>query len=209
MSFHDVRMNVLVSWGAVGGPSFDTSIVKFRNGREVRLQHLENALGEWDVAHGVRTKEEMAELVAFFRERRGRAYGFRFRDWTDYTLIGEPMSPVGDGVTTLFSAYKIYGTGLNNELRRIHKLDSSPQDVATAFYLDGVPDPIGNWSIDYNNGQATRTAGAPGAAVIVTMDGEFDVPSRFDMDQMKVNLVDYNAQTWGQISIQQITPPPA
>lgn len=36
--------------------------------------------------------EQNFEVVfAFFRARKGRAYGFRFRDWTDFEATGQAM----------------------------------------------------------------------------------------------------------------------
>lgn len=113
-AFHEVRFPELISWGAEGGPEFLTSVVEFTTGKEQRGQEWEISRGDWDVAHGVKTQEDLDELVAFFRARRGRAHGFRFKDWTDYKLVDELLQNstddtfVGDGSTVLFNVVRIY-----------------------------------------------------------------------------------------------------
>ena len=52
------------------------------------------ARGRWDVASGLKKQAQIDELIAFFRARRGKAYGFRFKDWTDYKATGQLL---GDG----------------------------------------------------------------------------------------------------------------
>jgi uncharacterized protein (TIGR02217 family) len=40
--------------------------------------------------------------------------------------------------------------------------------------------------------------------MIVTADYEFDVPVRFDTDQMNVTIETYNLGNWGQVPIVEI-----
>ena len=47
-----------------------------------------------DVASALKKQAQIDELIAFFRARRGKAYGFRFKDWTDYKATGPAA---GDG----------------------------------------------------------------------------------------------------------------
>ena len=47
---------------------------------------------------------------------------------------------------------------------------------------------------------------APASGVQVTADFEFDVPVRFDSDQMDITLETYQLGSWGQISVLEIRP---
>jgi uncharacterized protein (TIGR02217 family) len=205
MAFFDVQFPPSIARGAVGGPGYDNDIIAFHNAREVTISNRDNGLGSWDVAHGIKYLSEFDELLQFFRSMRGDANQFRFRDPLDFTLSGELIA-TGDAATSAWNVTKTYGDGTNDEVRRIYKLVQSPDYTPTAFYLDGTPDSISNWTIDYDNGTVTRTAGAPGASVLITMDGEFDVPARFGNKQMKARWEDYNVVTWGEIMVVEVIP---
>src|SRR4051812_33839942 len=84
--FHEVQFPTGISYGAIGGPGFNTTILPLASGYEKRNQNWERARGEWDVAHGLRTQAELNLLKSFFYARRGRLFGFRFKDWIDYRL---------------------------------------------------------------------------------------------------------------------------
>ena len=70
------------------------------------------------------------------------------------------------------------------------------------LYRDGVQAASG-WSVDATTGLVTFTA-APAMGVIVTADFEFDVPVRFDTDQMELTIETYELGSWGQIPVVEI-----
>ena len=76
--FHDVRFPDAVARGATGGPEFSTDIIAVASGFEQRNVNWSAARAKYDISTGIRTREQMAEVIAFFRARKGRAYGFRF-----------------------------------------------------------------------------------------------------------------------------------
>jgi uncharacterized protein (TIGR02217 family) len=45
---------------------------------------------------------------------------------------------------------------------------------------------------------------AHGSGVIVTADFEFDVPARFDTDQMDLTIETYQLGSWGQVPVVEI-----
>jgi uncharacterized protein (TIGR02217 family) len=83
-SFHEVRFPDNLAYGATGGPEFSTTVVATGAGHEKCNVNWAQARGRWDVASGRKKQAQIDELIAFFRARRGKAYGFRFKDWTDY-----------------------------------------------------------------------------------------------------------------------------
>jgi uncharacterized protein (TIGR02217 family) len=77
--FHEVRFPDNIAYGATGGPEFSTTVVATGSGHEKRNVNWSEARGRWDVASGLKKQVQIDELIAFFRARRGKAYGFRFR----------------------------------------------------------------------------------------------------------------------------------
>jgi len=49
-------------------------------------------------------------------------------------------------------------------------------------------------------------ATAPAEGVVITADFEFDVPVRFDADQMDITIETYQHGTWDQIPVLEIRP---
>jgi len=76
-AFHETaRFPTSISMGAVGGPRFSTTITTLSGGTEQRNINWKQARGEWDVSHGLKTEQQVDELLAFFQkviERRGPA----------------------------------------------------------------------------------------------------------------------------------------
>ena len=95
--FHEVRFPDNIAYGATGGPEFATTVVATGSGHEKRNVNWSEARGRWDVASGLKKQAQIDELIAFFRARRGKAYGFRFKDWTDYRATGQLLG-TGDDV---------------------------------------------------------------------------------------------------------------
>ena len=147
-----------------------------------------------NVASGLKKQAQIDELIAFFRARRGKAYGFRFKDWTDYKATGQLLG-MGDGTLTQFQLVKEYPSGSVIEVRTITK----PVAGTVNVYLDGTLQAAG-WSVDTTTGLVTFST-APALGIEVTADFEFDVSVRFDTDHMAVTVETYKLHTWQQIPI--------
>jgi len=197
--FHEVQFPPDISYGASGGPGYSTTVVTTVSGHERRNANWAMARGRWNVAHGLKKREQVAELIAFFRARRGRAHGFRFKDWTDHQALAQSLG-VGDGATRTFQLVKHYPSGGVVESREITK----PVDGTVKLYRDGFK-AVSGWSVDTATGLATFSI-APAAGVQVTADFDFDVPVRFDSDQMDVTIETYQLGTWGQIPVMEVRP---
>ena len=169
------------------------------SGHERRNANWAAARGRWNVAHGLKKREQVAELIAFFRARRGRAYGFRFKDWTDHQALAQSLG-VGDGAAKTFQLVKHYLSGGEIETRVIVK----PVAGAVKLYRDGIEATSG-WSVNTATGLVTFGI-APAVDVQVTADFAFAVPVRFDSDQMDVTVETYQLGTWGQITVVEIRP---
>jgi len=193
MSFHPVLFPVDISYGSAGGPQFSTDVVETISGFEQRNVNWSQARLRYNVAYGVRSAAQLETLLAFFRARQGKAYGFRFRDWTDYQSCPAAASPApldqnlgsGDGTNKMFALRKAYTSGATTVYRSITKPVAGSIRVA----LNGV-EQLSSWTIDTETGLVTFTA-APASGVSVTAGFLFDVPVRFDSDTLSLSLDSY------------------
>jgi uncharacterized protein (TIGR02217 family) len=189
-AFHEVLFPTDISKGSRGGPIRRTDVVTLRSGFEERNSIWANSRRRYDASYGIKTYSQLESVLAFFEERRGRLYGFRWRDWLDYrsstatTPIAatDQLIGTGDGATTTFQLKKTYGSVHAPWARVINK----PVAGSLTIALGGVPQAAG-WSIDGTTGLVTFAA-APAPGVAVTAGFEFDVPARFDTDQIEVDL---------------------
>ena len=197
--FHEIRFPDNISRGARGGPERRTQIVELASGDEERNASWANSRRRYDAAYGIRRADDLAAVVAFFEARRGRLYGFRWKDWGDYKSClpsGEPSATdqvigTGDGNTTTFQLVKHYSSGVQTWTRIITKPVAGTVMVA----LDGIVQASG-WAVNTTTGLITFTT-APAGGVIVTAGFEFDVPVRFDTDRLDVT---HNLERLGSIT---------
>ncbi len=193
MSFHEVQFPTSIAYGSSGGPGYDTEVVETVAGYEQRNVNWSQARARYNVAHGVKTAEQLDMLIAFFRARKGRAYAFRFKDWCDFAAAGQEIG-TGDGSTKSFQLVKGYSSGGQSEIRRIRK----PVAESVVVYRNGSV--ASGWSLDSTTGIVTFSS-APGNGVAITADFEFDVPVRFDTDRLSARLDDYGTYSWGDIPL--------
>ena len=197
--FHEVRFPDAIARGATGGPGYDTTIITTVAGYERRNANWAIPRGRWDVGSGIRSRADLEVLIAFFRARQGRAYGFRFKDWTDYRATGTVLG-IGDGATAAFQLVKRYASGPVEVARDITR----PVAGSVILRLDGEPVTTGV-TVDPASGLVTFTTPPPSGTAI-TADVQFDVPVRFDTDAMALSLDSYERGSWQQIPIQEIRP---
>ena len=195
--FHEVRFPEAIAYGATGGPGYDTTILTTVAGFERRNANWSQARGRWNVGSGIKRREDFAALIAFFRARQGRAYGFRFKDWTDFKADGVLLG-TATGAKTSFQLVKRYASGGAEVVRMISK----PVAGTVTVYRDGVLVASGV-SVDAATGSLTFGTPPP-SGVAVTASFEFDVPVRFDTDQMGLSLDNYEHGVWPDIAVVEI-----
>ncbi len=195
--FHEVQFPPKVAYGASGGAEFNTSIATTFAGFEQRNVNWQKARGRWDVSTGLKTKADMDVVQAFFRARYGKAYGFRFKDWSDYQALEQSLG-TGNGAQTAFQLAKTYVSGAYGYSREISK----PVSGTVKIYLNSVLQSAG-FSVDHATGMVTFTV-APGAGVMVSADFDFDVPVRFDTDALLVRADAPGIFVWDAIPIVEI-----
>ncbi|WEX07729.1 DUF2460 domain-containing protein [Chelativorans sp. AA-79] len=201
-SFHDVRFPLGVSFGATGGPERRNEIVQLTSGREKRNARMAHSRRHYDAGTGVRSLEDLYEVMAFFEARRGSLHAFRFRDPFDMKSSAPHRAPtafdqeigMGDGATSRFVLMKTYGVGEDAYRREITRPVAETVLVAVA----GVPKQISaDYSTDPETGELVFSAGAiPAAGEKITAGFEFDVPVRFDTERLSACVTAFRA---GQI----------
>ncbi|MDZ4110835.1 MAG: DUF2460 domain-containing protein [Brevundimonas sp.] len=196
MAFHEVRLPARLAFGSTGGVERRTEIVTLGSGFERRSTPWAQGRRRYLIGANLRSLDDMATLTAFFEARRGRLYGFRFRDFADFKSCAPSgdITPhdqglgVGDGTRTTFQLIKRYGEGEDAADRPILK----PVEGSVRIGIGGVElDPTA-YDIDPATGKVTVSdPPEPGAAV--TAGFEFDVPVRFDTDRIDVTLETFAA----------------
>jgi uncharacterized protein (TIGR02217 family) len=188
-SFHEVRLPLALAFGVAGGPERMTDIARLASGDESRNARWAGSRRRWE-AGGALMKLDLAhELVTFFEARRGRLYGFRFRDPIDCKSCAPSLSPTatdqplgtGDGVTTNFQLIKRYASGAGSWDRAIVK----PVDGSVVVAVDGATTTA--FDIDGATG-AIAFHIAPAEGAVLTAGFEFDTPVRFDVDRLELSL---------------------
>jgi uncharacterized protein (TIGR02217 family) len=194
VAFDDVQFPPVIARGARGGPAYSTSIVETTSGAEQRNANWSKSRGRWNVGTGLRHAADLAALVAFFHARRGRHRGFRFKDWTDYAGTGQLLG-TGDGATTTFRLRRVYASGGQTVYRTVTR----PVVGTATLHLNGVAQSSGV-AVNYMTGLVTFTV-APGVGVAVTADFQFDVPARFDTDELDLELFHADLGQWPEVPV--------
>lgn len=209
-SFHDELFPLAVSFGATGGPERRNEIVTLTSGREKRNARFAHSRRHYDAGTGLRSLEDLHEVLAFFEARRGSLHAFRFRDPFDMKSCAPGAGPgpldqvlgAGDGSTRRFALVKTYGAGPDAYRRPIFKPAAGSLRVAV-----GGVDATGNFSFDAGTGEVVFAAGkTPANGRAVTAGYEFDVPVRFDTDRLSVSLRAFKAGQIPSIPLIEVQP---
>jgi uncharacterized protein (TIGR02217 family) len=193
--FHEVRFPTAIAFGATGGPERKTDIVTLASGYEERNSRWANSRRSYNAGYGVRSLDDIHAVIAFFEERRGRLYGFRWKDRADFQSCAPGATPAatdqaigtGDGATLTFQLAKTYGGASAPWTRAIAK----PVTGTVLIAVGGTPVAEG-WTVDTTNGQVTFSS-APADGAAITAGFQFDVPVRFDTDKLAINLTNFAA----------------
>jgi uncharacterized protein (TIGR02217 family) len=197
MSFHEIRFPTTLSFGAAGGPERRTDIVTLANGFEERNTPWAHGRRRYDAGLGLRSLDDVETLIAFFEARRGQLFGFRWKDWADFrscrpsqaVSADDQLIGIGDGVNRLFPLAKRYVSGPAEYLRPVRKPVAGTVQVAVEgdVKAEGV-----DFIVDTAVGMVTFS-NPPLDGTLVTAGFEFDVPVRFDTDQIAVSVASFHA----------------
>lgn len=206
--FDNIRLPDEIEQGSTGGPQFYTSVLRLSSGAESRNQNWQDAKCVYDISYGV-TDDTFYDVITFFRARRGRLRGFRFKDWTDFVGDGEPCDGIIDGTNVLFQLQKTYDDGITTYIRKITRpiyagtIGEIITENTVILYKNGVPlVQTTDWNTqDFG---VVKLHVAPVAGDVITADFEFDVPVRFDNDTLALNIQNYNAAAVGSMTLTEL-----
>jgi uncharacterized protein (TIGR02217 family) len=201
-SFHEILFPLDIALKSAGGPERKTEVVALGSGAEERNARWAHSRRRYDAGYGVKTLDALSLVVAFFEERRGRLYGFRWRDRLDHSSAtpgarvsaSDQVLGTGDGARATFQLSKTYGAAHAPYVRPIRKPAVGSVRVAVA----GIEKTQGvAFTCDVTTGVVTFLPGhVPAAGAAIKAGFLFDVPVRFDTDYLEVDLSAFAA---GQI----------
>jgi uncharacterized protein (TIGR02217 family) len=211
MSFHEIRFPTAISLASSGGPERRTDVVVLGSGHEERNSRWAHSRRKWNAGYGVRSLDDLYAVMTFFEERRGKLYGFRWKDPTDWRSCAPATAPTstdqiigsGNGTRATFQLVKTYGSVHAPWTRDINKPVAGTVTVAVA----GVAKPNSSFAVDTATGLLSFLAGhIPPAGAAITAGFEFDCPVRFDTDMLDINLQGFNHGTIPHIPLIEVRP---
>lgn len=197
MAFHDIRFPANLSFGSLGGPQRRTEVVTLANGFEERNTPWAHSRRRYDAGVGMQSLDDVETLIAFFEARRGMLYGFRWKDWSDYKSCAPSKEPafgdqeiaIGDGLTRDWPLFKCYLSGEGVYHRPITK----PVEGSVRAGVGGDELRLGvHYEVDWATG-VVHFDTPPEAGQPITVGFEFDVPVRFDTDEIQISVASFQA----------------
>lgn len=202
MAFHEVRFPEDISEGSGFGPKFHTTITTSGGGVERRDRDWQYERSRGDLAYGVKDEQKLKNLLEFFRTKYAQHIGFRYKDPRDYTVDEDEMEAVSSTSDTHdYQIVKRYTDEAGNEyVREIRK----PVGIGYPYgqLSDTVVIKVGgatkvrdvDYTIDYTTGIVTFMTGEGDSDdASVTCSCDYDVPVRFDTDELIEVLATYKA----------------
>lgn len=156
---------------------YNTIINKSKNGSELRISNYDYPLLSYNVVNDLKTKKELEEIINFFKLVKGRACGFKFKDWLDYKATNQNIA-IANGEQTEFQLIKTYNINNKIQIRKITK----PANVSIFINQQNITQ---NININYNNGIITFNT-PPEKDAIITATFDFYIPVRFDNDKIEI-----------------------
>jgi uncharacterized protein (TIGR02217 family) len=206
MTFHPIRFPIDISLNTRGGPERKTDVTTLASGREQRNSRWQHSRRRYNAGYGVKSRADMAAVLAFFEERRGRLHGFLWRDGLDFSSGSAAPTPLdqaigtGTGSRTSFQLSKTYGAAFDPYLRPITRPVAGSVRVAVAG-----TELVSGWTVDVATGVVGFSV-APVLGAAVTAGFLFDVPVRFDTDRLDVELTGFDGAEAPSIPLVEILP---
>ncbi|MEM7214838.1 MAG: DUF2460 domain-containing protein [Pseudomonadota bacterium] len=210
-SFHEVRFPTDLAFGATGGPQRRTEVVTMGSGREQRNARWAHSRRRYNAGYGIKTIGDLQVVIEFFEERRGRLFGFRFRDPLDWKssvadiaiAATDQLIGAGDGNTREFQLVKRTGTAETGYVRTILK----PISHSVIVSIDEVQLEPSSYVVEPTSGVLTiNTPQPPQGGQQIRAGFEFDIPVRFDTDEIIINLSQFEAGDIPSIPIVELLP---
>ncbi|GHU27170.1 glycoside hydrolase family 24 [Bacilli bacterium] len=177
---------------------FDTNVIPSKNGKEQRAANR-NARMVYEIASDVKTKNEIDNIINFFRLVEGRSIGFRYKDWLDF-YVNRQVIGKADGLKKNFQLVKMYSNATDSSFSYLRKI-TKPVEGTVKIYVND--EEIYLFDVDHSTGNVSLNT-APAENSIVKATFEFDVPARFDTDTLEIRMLDRQSGEIGNTRIIEI-----
>ena len=206
--FIDQRFPIDISLGSTGGPGRATQIIRLASGQERRNSTRADSMRRYNAGYGVKTLAQAQKAIDFFEMTRARLHSFRWRDHSDWrsTPDGSPVTPIDQPLLRLdethYQLAKTYNYG-GSPMPYV-RLITKPIAASVIINVDGVDQASpADYALDALTGIITLTAPL-GQAAAVRAGYEFDVPVRFDLDQLDLSIISIDAGALVNIPIVEV-----
>ena len=200
MAFEEVRFDDEIAYGSTFSPAYSTRVKSSAAGYEARNANWSETRLTFDISTGIKKQIQLDILLGTFHAVKAKLIGFRFRDWSDFTSKGAYDTPAFDdqvifgpalGGETQIQLIKTYTFGTTSTTRTIRKPVTGTVKVGVG--TSGAPveltEGIG-FTVDTTTGLITLSTPLV-LNEYVTAGYEFDVPVRFDVDALPIELDAY------------------
>lgn len=185
--FYPVEIDACPAYGWQGGPSIDVLIKRLVSGREKRKPQSYIRLHSYILPFQNVTDSDYLEYIkSAFMALGGPTDSFLVKDWGDYLAVDEPLGVAPAGSTPV-QLLRTYSFGAASHSRTITK------PVAGAVISQNGTPKAG--TLDTLTGLFTPDTAWTGSAVL-TWDGEFRVPCRFDQMSLQSTIDNRRGQEY-------------
>jgi uncharacterized protein (TIGR02217 family) len=191
VAFLEVQFPTTISYKAIGGPGFNTTVNAGLSGQEQRNRNWSRARGKWTVSlttpTGVVRQDYVDLLYAFFLNVGGKADAFRLKDHKDFKATNQPLVTY-NGVTQLARTRTVAGRDYVQIITK--PITSGVTDyqgnlLADTVFLAGTNTPV---VVDPTTGAVS------GQAVGTLVDFQYHLPVRFDTDELQMQIEESNTR---------------
>lgn len=171
-----------IAYGSEVTIEYKTNVAESASGYEVRNINWVTPRRRYNISYGVKTTEQLKDLLNFFNNAKGRAHTFRFKDFTDYKIKDQPAKMLSPGIFQIMKGER----AITKPVEGTVKAMSGMRNV-DAF-------------IDHDQGIMRMSL----RHKEVRVSCEFDVPVRFDSDELSVTNVTDTAFDIGNIYLVEV-----
>lgn len=186
------RFPLAISFGARGSHfQFLTDVIEATGGGRQRNVVRQQGLGLWRIRKEIEAPGERAQGTRFLGAHRGRAVGFRMRDWGDFEVFDQAIADAGRGPDpagqTQVQLVKTYEIGSLVYVRAITK-PVDPAAWSDEAFLDGAPADFAleknglplarpaDYAVDWATGVVTLASPLAAGDVLIWTKGLIHVP---------------------------------
>lgn len=181
--FINIVLDESVSWGATGGPMYNTTGVIGNNGNKQSNINWDIPLSRWSLSQVMPDHQAQIYFNSFWRTVKGKGHSWLFKDWNDYRVLasGSYGLTYDQGVfealgSDIYQLAKRYYNGITDDIRPIFRLKPGVFTLynGVTALTEGV-----NYTLDDLTGKLTIIGGATFTHWI----GEFYFEAQFESDE--------------------------